>query len=91
MKEPTSRFSFVRRRPVLFGAIALMTLGGAAAAGQRLYETWYEVEGVMLMDDGSVVEFEGVANVDIGAQPTAATTISVEGQPLPGGATKQNH
>jgi hypothetical protein len=80
MNAPTPRRNVIRRRPVLFGALALMTLGAAAAAGQRLYDVWY-VEGFAIMDDGTTMRFEGQATVDLG-DSAMKPTITVEGQPL---------
>lgn len=59
MSTSRRRFGAVQRRPFFFGAIALLTLGGAAAATHKVRDV-LRFEGVMIEDElVSVVYFDG--------------------------------
>jgi hypothetical protein len=78
------RLPFLRSRPAMLTLIGVLLLCGGATAAVKIYETFYVVEGVALLDDGTTVQFKGTAVVDGQAATIQPAEVKeVAGQPLP--------
>jgi hypothetical protein len=76
------RSPFLRSRPAMLTLIGVLLLCGGATAAVKIYEVFYVVEGVALLDDGTTVQFKGTAVLDGTQAVQPAEVKEVAGQPL---------
>lgn len=82
MQTPRPRFEAFRRRPFLFGVLAVAALGGSVAAGTYAYTQIVHFHADVQLSDGSVAHFEGDAVVHDGNVDVTVTSDHNAGGPV---------